>query len=112
MAARVNRTIKGGGMDPPPTELWQLIFLLRRFLTLLQLDNAGVGLIGDLGENQQVVPPEAVRRLPLPFRVAVALREGDVVAIRSPAWFSQIAALTVPIRTVAVGLWFAIGCSS
>jgi len=70
----------GGGMDPPPAELWRLIFLLRRLLTLLQLDNPGVGLIGDLGENQQVVAAEAVRRLPLPFRVAVALRESDVVA--------------------------------
>ena len=62
-------------MDPPPAELWRLIFLLRRFPALLQLDNAGVGLIGDLGQNQQVVAPEAVRRLPLPVGVAVALEK-------------------------------------
>jgi len=81
MIREANREGKGGGIDPPPAELWRLIVIPAvGVFGLLQLDNLGVGLIGDLGENQQVVPTEALRRLPLPFRVAVALRESDVVA--------------------------------
>ena len=37
----------------------------------LQLEDARVSPIRDLGQNQQVVAPEAVRRLPLPGGVAV-----------------------------------------
>jgi hypothetical protein len=40
-------------------------------LGLLQLEDARVRPIGDLGQNQQVVAPEALRRLPLPGGVAV-----------------------------------------
>jgi len=51
------------------------IFLLRRFLFLLQTDNAGVGLIGALGEDQQVEPLSAQHgarsRVPLIRRLAV-----------------------------------------
>ena len=72
--------MKGGGTNPPPAELWRLIFILPvGVLGLLQIDNAGVGLIGDLGDEQQVVAAEAVGGLPLAFRIAVALREGDFV---------------------------------
>ena len=46
----------------------------------LQLEDARVSPIGDLGQNQQVVAPEALRRLPLTLRVAVDPGEGDVVA--------------------------------
>ena len=72
---------KGGGVYPPPAELWQLIVILAAgVFGLLQFDNPGVGLIGDLGENQQVVAAEALRRFPLSSGVAVAFREGDVAA--------------------------------
>jgi len=47
---------------------------------LLELQDMRVSRIGDLSQNQQVVAAEALRRLALPFRVAVALREGDIVA--------------------------------
>jgi len=67
-------------MDRPPAELRRLIFLLCSFLTLLQIDNPGVGLIGDFGQNQQVVEPEALRRLPLTLRIAVDPGESDAIA--------------------------------
>ena len=63
---------KGGGMDPPPAELWRLMVILAvGVVALLQFDNPGVGLTGDLCENQKVVAAEAVRRLPLPGGLAV-----------------------------------------
>ena len=73
---------KGRRVEPAAPKLWRLVFLLLGAvlgLLLLKLDNAGVGLIGDLGDEQQVVAAEAVGGLPLAFRIAVALREGDFV---------------------------------
>ena len=44
-----------------------------------KLEDARVGLIGHFGKHQQVVAPEALRRLPFTSGVFVEPREGDVV---------------------------------
>ena len=45
---------------------------------MLTLHNEGVGLLGELGQHEEVVPTEAVHRLPL-VAVAVEPRENNVV---------------------------------
>ncbi len=49
-------------------------------LGLLHLEDARVSPVRNLGQYQQVVAPEALRRLPLPLRIAVDPGEGDAVA--------------------------------
>ena len=59
--------------DPHPLGLGLLLFFPRK------LEDARVGLIGHFGKHQQVVAPEALRRLPFTSGVFVEPREGDVV---------------------------------
>ncbi len=60
-------------LNPRPLGLGLLFFFLRK------LEEARVDLIGHFGKHQQVVAPEALRRLPFTSVVFVETREGDVV---------------------------------
>ena len=60
-------------LNPRPLGLGLLFFFLRK------LEEARVDLIGHFGKHQQVVAPEALRRLPFTSVGFVETREGDVV---------------------------------
>src|SRR5271166_2238188 len=48
-------------------------------VAVAQLGDLGVGHVSRLGERQQIIRVVAVRGLPVPFAIAVAALEGNVV---------------------------------
>lgn len=62
------------------------------------LEDPGVGLIDDLGQDEQVVSTEAVSGLPL-LAILVDAGDRDVEPGAVLVLFSQMAALMEPIRT-------------
>ena len=66
----------------------------------LQLVDARVREVGDLGEQQQLVAAEA---LVVSSRRILESAEGALWRGRIPASFFQMAALTAPMRTSAMG---------
>ena len=75
---------------------------LSRRIFLLELEDSGVGLVGDLGEQQQVVTAEGRGALPL---VAVFVEAVEVYLNLAPfsVEFLQMVAFIEPVLTSAIG---------